>query len=238
MASNKHNEERATVVENLDSHLTKAGQKVAGNKKIIYIAVGAIAVVAAFVLSYLFIYRNPRLQNSWESYNKVLLMQQRDNASDSLLAIEFQKVATNFSSTPAGDAAALASAEYFYNEKKYDSAIKVLEKLGLSEPVLQSQAKALLGDCYVNQEAGKEGKGAKGNYDKALECFDQAIKIADGNPELVPLYLIKKANVYNHLGQYDKSLACYEEIKAKYPNYTFGNGIEYYIEREKALGGK
>lgn len=239
MASNRNKEDKATVVENLDSHLTKAGQKVASNKKIIYVCVGVIAVVAAFVLSYLFIYRNPRLQNSWEAYNKVLLMQQRDmQTNDSILAIEYQKVSTNFSGTPAGDVAALAAAEAYYNVKNYDAAIKLLTKMDLSEPVLQSQAMALLGDCYVNQEAGKEGKGTKGTYDKALESFDKAIKVADGNPELVPLYLIKKANVYNHLGQYDKSLACYQEVKDKYPKFEFGNGIEYYIEREKALAGK
>ena len=239
MASNRNTEERASVVENLDSHLTKAGQKVANNKKIIYICVGVIACAAAFVLSYLFIYRNPRLQNSWEAYNKVLLMQQKDmTANDSIIAEQYQNVATNFSGTPAANVAALAAAEYFYNEKKYDRAIKLIDGLGLSEPVLEAQAKALLGDCYVNLEAGKEKGDSKGNYDKALAAYDKAIKIADGNPELVPLYLIKKANVYSHLGQYDKSLACYEEIRDRYPRYNFGNGIDYYIEREKALAGK
>ena len=238
MASNKNKEEKATVVENLDSHLTKAGQKVADNKKLIFIIVGVLACVAAFVLSYFFIYRNPRLQNSWEAYNKVLLMQQRDMVGDSIAAEEYQKVSTNFSGTPAGNVAALAAAEAYYNVENYDAAIKLLEKMDLSEPVLESQAQALLGDCYVNQEKGKEKGDAKGNYDKALSCYDKAIKIADGNPELVPLYLIKKANVYSYLGQYDKSLACYQEVKDKYPRYNFGNGIDYYIEREKALAGK
>ena len=239
MASNKNKEEKATVVENLDSHLTKAGQKVANNKKIIYIGVGVVACVAAFVLSYLFIYRNPRLQNSWEAYNKVLLMQQKDmSANDSILAVEYQKVSTNFSGTPAGNVAALAAAEAYYNVKNYDAASKLLEKIDLSEPLLESQAQALLGDCYVNMVVAKETGNAKGDYNKALACLDKAIDIADGNPELVPLYLIKKANVYSHLGQYDKSLACYEEVRDKYPRYNFGNGIEYYIEREKALAGK
>lgn len=230
MASNKNREE-ASVVENLDSHLTKVGQKVANNKKIIYISVGVIAVVAAFVLSYLFIYRNPRLQNSWAAYNKVLLMQQKGEiANDSIAALKYQEVSTNFSSTPAGNVAALAAAEAFYNTKSYDKAIHLLEKIDLSDPVLESQSKALLADCYVNKKA----------YDQALKSLDSAIKIADGNPELVPGYLIKKANIFNYQKSYDKSLACYEEIKAKYPQYTIANGldIDFYIEREKAFAGK
>ena len=230
MASQKNTEEK-TVVENLDSHLTKAGQKVANNKKIIFISVGVVAVVAAFVLSYLFIYRNPRLQNSWGAYNKVLLQKQRGEINDTVAAQEFQKVSTNFSSMPAGNVAALSAAQAYYDVKNYSAAIKLLEKLDLSEPVLQAQSKALLGDCYVNTD----------KFDQAIEAYNKAIDIADGNPVLVPAFLMKEATVYNHQKKYDKSLACYEEIKSKYPNYSqFPDGldIEYYIEREKALGGK
>lgn len=231
MASKKNREEEATVIENLNSNLTKAGEKVANNKKVIYIIAGAVAVVAAFVLSYLFIFRNPRLQNSWEAYNKVLLMQQKGElANDTLVAKEYQKVFDTFSSTPAGNVAALAAAEAYYNVKNYDAAIKLLEKLDLSEPNLQSQSRALLGDCYVNKK----------QYDKAIQAFDEAIKIADRNPELVPGYLIKEANIYNAQKKYDKSLACYEQIQKEYPTYSFNNGldIEFYIEREKAYAGK
>ena len=219
------------MVENLDSHLTKAGQRVANNKKIIYICVGIIAVVAAFVLSYLFIYRNPRLQNSWAAYNQVALKQLTQQYNDSTAAQEYQKVATNFSSTPAGNVAALSAAQAYYDVKNYQAAIKLLEKLDLSEPILQSQAMGLLGDCYVNTD----------KLGEALSAFDKAISIADGNPELVPGFLIKKANIYNFQKQYAKSLACYEEIKSKYPRYTINNNgldIDYYIEREKALAGK
>lgn len=229
MASKKNIEEKANVVENLNSHLTKAGEKVANNKKIIFICIGVAACVAAFVLSYLFIYRNPRLQNSWEAYNKVLLMQHRDqNMEPAKLGDEFRNVATNFSSTPAGNIAALSAAEAYYDAEKYEDAVKLLTNLGISDPLLKSQAMALKGDCLVNLDKN----------DEALAAYDEAIQIADGNPELVPGYLIKKANIYSHLKQYDKSLACYEEIKAKYPRYQFGNGIDYYIEREKALAGK
>lgn len=231
MASTKNNkEEKTTVVENLDSHLTRAGQKVANNKKFIFICVGIVAVVAAFVLSYLFIYRNPRLQNSWAAFNKVLLMQQKGELNDSTSAAEYQKVSTNFNGMPAGNVAALAAAQAYYKVKNYPAAIKLLEKLDLSEPVLESQAKALLGDCYVNTD----------KFDQAISTFDQAIKIADGNPVLVPVYLLKEANIYNYQKKFDKSLACYEQIKKEYPKYQFADGhdIDYYIEREKAYAGK
>lgn len=231
MASKKnYTEEQTNVVENLNSHLTKAGEKVANNKKIIYWSLGIIAAIAAFVLSYIFLYRNPRLNNSWDAYNKVFMMEQKGELNDSMRALEYQKVSTNFSGLPAGNMAALSAAEADYDVKKYDEAIKLLEKFDLSQPHLQAQAKALLGDCFVN----------KGQLDQALAAFDEAIKIADGNPELVPYYLFKKANIYNSQKQYAKSLECYEQIKAQYPSYTLSNGrtIDFYIEREKAFAGK
>lgn len=227
MASNKNKEERATVVDNLDNRLSSASAKIAKNKKIIYICVGLILAVGAFVLSYIFIYLNPRLQNSWEAYNKVVAMEKRDNLDAAKLADEYRKVATNFSSTPAGDVSALAAAEYYYDAKNYDEAIKLLKDMGIGDPVLKAQSQALLGDCYVNKK----------QYEDALAAFDQAIKTADGNPALVPAYMFKKGVIYDHQKKYDDAISCFEDIKKNYPTFM-GAEIDFYIESEKAQAGK
>lgn len=231
MASEKNNETEQTVVDNINSHLTTAGEKVAGNKKIIFWCVGGICVVAAFVLSYLFIYKNPRLENSWNAYNKVQLMEQKGElASDTVAAREYAKVADQYSSTQAGDVAALAAAEAYYNVKDYDAAIKYLDKANLKEPVLATQAMVMTGDCYVNKK----------QYDKAIDAFQSAIKKAEGNPEIVPMILIKEANVYDAQKKYDKALDCYTQIKQSYPRFSLDNGlsIDAYIERARARAGK
>ena len=231
MASDKKNNKDQNIVENLNSHLTSAGEKVANNKKIIYICVGVVAVVAAFVLSYLFIFRNPRLENSWSAYKQVFIQQQKQElANDSVIAQAYQKVADQYGSTDAGNMASLAASLAFYNTKNYDAAIKYLNKADFSEPALKTQAKTLLGDCYVNKK----------DYNKAISCYEEAIKIADGNPEQVPYILSKEANVYEEQKQYDKAIACYETIKNDYPDYNMGNGLgaDYYIELLKAKTGK
>ena len=234
MASdNKHQENQdQNAIENLNSHLTSAGERIANNKKIIWWVVGIIAVAACFVLSYLFIYRNPRLQNSWSAYNKVLLQVQKGELTDSASATAYQKVADEFSNTDAGSCAALAAAEAFYDQRKFDEAIKYLENFSTSEPVLEAQSRVLLGDCYVN-------KGAA-NYGNAIDAYEQAISKADKNPQIVPMVLIKEANVYDAQKKYDKALECYERLKAEYPQFQFGNGmtVEGFIAREKARLGK
>ncbi|MCM1152230.1 MAG: tetratricopeptide repeat protein [Muribaculum sp.] len=232
MASDKKidtNEEQTTI-ENLNAHLTNAGQKLANNKKIVWWSLGIIAAVAVFTASYLFIYRNPRLQNSWEAYNKVLLQVQKGELTDSASATQYQQVAEQFSGTDAGACAALAAAEAFYDNGNFDAAIKNLEKFHSAEPVISTQAKVLLGDCFVN----------KNQLPQALEAFQDAIEKADGNPQLVPFILVKEANVYDAQKNYAKALECYETINAQYPEFTFSNGMtaEAYIAREKARLGK
>lgn len=233
MASeNKKGSNEQNAIDNLNENLTSAGEKLVQNKKIIYWTFGGILAVAVFVLSYLFIYRNPRLNNSWEAYNKVLLQQMKGESNDSTLAVQYQKVAESYSGTDAANCAALAAAQSFYDLGKYNDAIKCLEKSNISEPILAAQSKVLLGDCYVN-------KGDK-FYANALEAYKTAIKKADSNPQIVPAVLIKEANVYDAQKNYSKALECYEQIRTGYPQFVFGNGmtVEAYIAREQARLGK
>lgn len=232
MANENKNSQDANAIENINSTLTGASQRLANNKKVIYWLCGGIAVVAVLILSYLFIYRNPRVNKSWDAYGKVQLELAKQTMSDSVAAGEYAKVADNYGGTPAGEIAALSAAESYYNLGKWDAAIKYLEKFSCSEPVMEAQAKVLLADCYVNK--GKEF------YGKALDLYKKAASISDGNAQIVPAILLKEANVYDAQKDYSSALKCYEEIKTNFPEFMPGNGmlIDGYIEREKARGAK
>lgn len=227
MASDKQQKRQdETSIDQLNSHLTSAGEKLANNKKIIFWAIGAILVVACFVLSYFFIYRNPRLNKSFEAYNQVEITAM---GNDSIAAQEYKKVADKYSNA-AGNLAALSAGEALYNEGKYEEAVKYLDKFSSSDDVLDANATILKGDCYVNLK----------NYDKALDCYSKALKKAEGNSQIAPRVLLKEANVYDAQKKYDKALECYNTIKTEYPNFQLGNGlpVDAYIERENARLGK
>lgn len=227
MASDKHQtQQEETTIDQLNSHLTNAGEKIANNKKIIFWVVGAIAIVAAFTLSYLFIYRNPRLEKSFEAYNEVEI---KALNNDSIAAAEYKKVADNYSGD-AANLAALSAAEALYSEGKYDEAVKYLDKFSTGETVLQANALVLKGDCFVNMK----------KYDQAIDTYNKALKEGGDNPQIAPRVLLKEANVFDAQKKYDKALECYEKIQSQFPNFVLGNGvgIEAYIEREKARLGK
>ncbi|MBD5288773.1 MAG: tetratricopeptide repeat protein [Bacteroides sp.] len=224
MASNNENEQNA--IDKLNSNLSSASEKIANNKKIIYWVLGAIVVVAGFILSYFFIYRNPHLKGAAEAYNQVEITAV---GNDSIAAAEYKKVAEKYPHTPAGHLAALEAAEDFYDQGKYKDALECLDKANIDEKVLKANAIILKGDCYVNLK----------QYDKALDEFKDAVKKGDKNDQIVPRALLKCANIYDEQKKYAKALECYEQIKNEYPSFQLGNtSIDAYIEREKARLGK
>lgn len=225
--ANKNEVEEQNAIDKLNENLSTASEKVAQNKKVIFWVVGGLAVVAAFVLSYFFIYRNPRLNKAFEAYNEVEIKAQ---GNDSIAAAEYAKVAGDFGGTDAGNLARLSAAESYYNMGKYKEAVAFLDDFSTSEPVLAANAMTLQGDCYVNLK----------QYDKALSCFDKAVKKADGNPQIAPRVLLKEANVYDAQKKYADALKCYERIASDFPTFQLGNGmtVEAYIAREKARLGK
>lgn len=216
-----------TAIDNLNTHLTSAGEKLANNKKYIFWGIGAVLAVGAFVIGYLCIFRNPRLNSSWEAYDKVEIAAL---GNDSVAAAEYAKVADKYSSTDAGKMAALAAAEALYNSGKYEEAIKYLNKFSSKDEILEANAIVLLGDCYVNVK----------KYDDAINAFQKAIRAANGNPQIVPRVLLKEAVIYDEQKKYDQALKCYEMIHTDFPQFAPGNGVqlEAYIEREKARLGR
>jgi len=226
MASQNQNNQDENAIDRVNAHLTEAGSKIASNKKIIFWGVGAILVVACLTLGYLFIYRAPRLQKSYEAYNRVEI----NAINDSVAAAQYKEVADKYEGDAAGNLAALSAGEALYNQGKYQEAAEYLKRFSSKDAVLDANAMVLTGDCYVNLK----------KYDEALDCYQKAVRKADSNSQIVPRTLLKEANIYDEQKKYDKALECYTTIKKDFPEFRLGNGIgiDAYIARENARLGK
>lgn len=227
MADNKNEQQAESTVEKLNENLTSASEKIANNRKAIYVVLACAVVIAAIIMCYVFFFRNPKVEKAFEAYNQVEI---NAAGNDSLAAAEYKKVADKNSGTDAGNLANLSAAESYYELGKYKEAIACLDEFSTSEPVLASNALVLKGDCYVNLK----------KYDEAIDCYHKAVKKAGRNEQIVPRVLMKEANIYDAQKKYDKALECYESIAKEYPTFQLGNGItiDAYVEREKARLGK
>ncbi len=226
MASNKHHtNEETTSIDNLNEHLTSAGVFIEKKRKLIYTVVVAILVVAAAILAYVFFYQKPTEEKSFEEYGNVEI---KAMGNDSIAMAEYMRVADKYSGNGGGNLAALSAGEALFAKGEYAKALKYLDKFSTSEPVLRANVYRLMGDCSVNLK----------KYDDALGYFKKSISAADNNPEIVPVVKMKMAAVYDELKDYNSALDLYKEVKEQNPDFTFGLGIDAYIEREKARLGK
>ena len=226
MAKHHNQPEDPTTLDNLNNGLANVGRQIVVNKSALYVAFGALILIAAATLCYIYFFRGPKNDRAWEAYNKV----EMTAANDSVAAKEYRKVADEFGGTDAGKVAALSAAESYYSIGDYKTAAEYLSKFKTKDEVLEANAKVLLGDCYVNMK----------KYDDALQAYTEAVRKAAGNPQIVPRVLLKEANVYDEQKKYADAEKCYQMIKDEFPQFAFGNGvsIDAYIQREQARQGK
>ena len=223
----KQNQSARTTLEEVNESLTTAAQRIEDNKKYINWALIAIAVLALLAIGYIYGIRNPNLQKAKDQIGTADLELLQGNEDQALK--DYEKVAAEFSNKPA-ERAHLEAAILLYKKGEYEKAAKHLEDFNATDNLIAPASKSLLGNCYVNLKA----------YDKALNAFDQAIKLANGNELYAPAFMIKKATVLHEQKKYAEEAAVYQEIKDKYYMYTQQNRFEVdkYLERANALAGK
>ena len=144
--------------------------------------------------------------------------------NDSIALNLYKEAATH--GTKSGDRAKMECAIRLYGAGNYEEAIKYLDDASASDEIIAAGIETLKGDCYVNLK----------NYDAAIKAYEKAISEANGNSQLVPIILIKEANVYREQKNYAAEAKAYGKIVDEYP--TFGQAqnldIRKYYERAKA----
>ena len=101
----------------------------------------------------------------------------------------------------------------------YNEAIKYLSNYKGSDKILKARALACIGDAHIGLNDNK----------KAVSFFEKAASAADN--QFAATYLLKAGVTYEALGENDKALASYKEIKDKYPMSMEAYEIDKYISR-------
>ena len=113
-----------------------------------------------------------------------------------------------------------------YKEGKYQEALDYLKDASLDDKIAAAGVYTLQGDCYVNLK----------QYPEAIKAFDKAISKADKNPSIVPLVLIKKANVFRAENNYKDEAEALRIIVEQYPQFMQSSQMDVrkLYERAKA----
>lgn len=204
-------------------------------KKPLLIAVIALLVIIAGVFSYKNFVSSPREDKASTALGtgqQYFMQENYDKAlnGDGAGYAGFAKIASDYSSTDAGNLANLYAGLCCANLNKWQQAVEYLDKYSPSDDAMVSPAAiAALGNAYAHV----------GKLDKAVSSLKEAASMADKkakdgvNNSLSPTFLLQAAVILESQKKYDDALDIYKQIKEKYVNSALvqGQEIDKYIER-------
>lgn len=213
--------------ENVQSGIGKIERFVEENKQKVMIG-GAVVAVLVIGLVYVFAKYLPE-QNV--KAQKAMYMAEFAFAKDSFaLALNgnaankgFAQISSDFGMTKAGKLANYYAGICALNLKKYDDAVKYLDKFSTSDPVIGALRLNALGDA----------KAELGNMDDAISYYEKAAAFSE-NESYTPYFLFKAGLANEKAGKAEAAKKLYEELKEKYPNSEEGRDIQKYIARVTA----
>ena len=204
-------------------------------KKAIIIAVVAVIVIIAGVFGYVSQISGPREDKASTMLAKgqtYFANQMYDQAlkGDGAGYVGFEQIASDYSSTDAGNLANLYAGLCYANLGKWAEAQKSLDAFSSKgDQMISPAAESALGDAYAHLN----------QLDKAVEAFKKAASMADSKAEddannsLSPTFLIKAGEILESQGKKDEALSIYQDVKKKYVNSMLvqSSEIDKYIER-------
>ena len=220
-----------------NSHVEKTNNKedffLKFKKQIITGVVIVLLVVAGAILYNVFVAgpREDKASTAIAKGEQYFNEEQFDKAlnGDGAGYVGFVKIASDYSSTDAGNLAKLYAGLSFYNLGKYTEAVTYLEKFSTKgDAMVSPTATAALANAYAQT----------GNVDKAISTLKKAAAMADSkaddvNNSISPTFLLQAGKLLESQKKNDEALKIYQDIKKKYVNSSLvqSSEIDKYIER-------
>jgi tetratricopeptide (TPR) repeat protein len=191
----------------------------------ILIGVGAIVVVIGGFFAYREFVTKPKEQKAAEliykaqnyfasdSFNKVL---DGDGTAKGVLYIM-----NNYGGTKAANLAKYYAGVSYLKLGNFEKAIEYLKDFQTDAKQVQMVAYGCLGDAYA--ESGKK--------DDAVDYYQKAGKTFEKDEAVSAEYLFRAGLLSETIGNTDKALEIYKDIKEKFPKTDKGSQIDKYIYR-------
>lgn len=203
----------------------KIQDKFEQNKNVIYIALGAIAVLVAGF----WWYNSSQTQKSLEASSEIWKQENNFASNNFQMAIDgdqnnmgYAAISSEYSGTPAGDIATYNMGVGFLNMGKFAEAINALEGVSFDDELIGAVAKGALGDAYFETQ----------QVDRAISNYKSAISHST-NEFTTPVYLKKLAIAQEEVGDIADAIATYERIKTEFSTSLEAQGIEKFIAKLK-----
>lgn len=140
--------------------------------------------------------------------------------------ISAKSIADDYGSTLKGKEAALMVSIAYMRNKKYEEALKYIDKTEANDDILSAAILNMKAVCYSNI----------GETEKAASQFAKAGDVAEN--EFAAEYYKRAGIHYETAENYEKALNYYQLIADKYPTSGVGSDINKYVYKMKAKLGE
>ena len=191
----------------------------------IAVGVGAVVVVVGGFYAYNQFITKPKEEKAAEIIYKAQQYFAADSSTKVLDGDENSKgvlyVINNYGGTKVANLAKYYAGISYLKLGKFDKAIEFLKDFSTDAKQVQMVAYGALGDAYA--ESGKK--------DEAIESYLKAGKTFEKDENTSAEFLFRAALLNETLGNNDKAIELYKEIKEKYPKSEKGSQVDKYINR-------
>jgi len=216
--------------EALAEQLSKTEQYLEKNKKFVLIALGTIAVILSGFFLGRYYLNNQNNQAQIDMFQAIYYFE-----SDSLdLALNgdgnnygFLDIIDNYGFSKAANLAHFYVGASYLKKGEFEEAIDYLTDFSADDIVVQARAYALIGDAYMELN---DFRTASDFYNKAADYKP--------NEYLSPIYLVKAAQAYERLMEYESASDCFEKIIKEYPESSEYQNARKHKARLDGLASK
>jgi len=221
----------AEAFSSLDAGASKTEAWVQKNQNYILGVIGAVAIGVLGYLGYSQFIQKPKEATAAnelfypQQYFDLALASETEKDSLFTLALNgaegkygFLDIIEEYKGTKAANLAKYSAGMTYLNLQQYDQAIAHLEGFSAKDDILGAMAKGGMGDAFAQLDQSKD----------ALDYYERAISHSD-NEFTAPRFMYKAAVLALEMGQKDKALRYFVQIKESYPNSQEASGIDALI---------
>lgn len=211
-------------LQEIESALTKTEQFIEDNQNKILYVIGGIVLLVVGYLGITRFYIQPREK---EAQSQMFMAEQYFGKDSFNLALNgdgnylgFLDIIDEYSITKPAKLARYYAGISYLRLGQFQEAVDYLNKFKTKDVILGPVAQGAMGDAYLEL----------GEQEKALSQYDKAVAMSD-NEMTTPIFLMKAGNLLETMGQQEKALKLYTQVKEKYPETNEGRMVDKYIAR-------
>ena len=212
-------EERIVAVEEAFS---KTEQFIEQYQQIILIVVGVIIVIVLGYFGFKRFYLAPKEKDAQSQMFMAEIYFEQDSLKKALNGdgqyLGFLAVIDEFGMTKSANLAHYYAGICYLKMGQYETALEQLNKFSSSDEFVGPMAKGAMGDANMELK----------QVQKAADLYMDAAEMKK-NEFTSPMFLMKAGMAYEELGNYEKALKVYKQLKEKYARSNEGREIDKYI---------